>query len=95
MPSSLSGFIENMLETCNDKRRSNNDDVKNVSQNSNKIIHFYNVTKHGEIYHELLGVHHYINRYIEYLLLKKYQYKQSQLVRNIFKVRSRYSLYEY
>ena len=38
----LSGFIENMLETSNDKRRSIYN-VKNVSQNSNKIIHFYSV----------------------------------------------------
>ena len=44
MPTRLSGFIENMLETSNDKRRSINY-VKNVSQNSNKIIDFYNVTK--------------------------------------------------
>ena len=58
MPSSLSGFIEIMLETSNDKRRSINY-VKNVSQNSDKITDFYNVTKHGELYHELMSIYYY------------------------------------
>ena len=87
MPTSLSGFIENMRETSNDKRRSIKNYVKNVSQNSDKITDFYNVTKHGEIYHELMSLCTSLHCYIEYLFLKilSNQYNESQLIRNIFK----------
>ena len=58
---------------------------------------FYNVTKHGELYHELTSVHHCIVILsIYYKNIKSIQVV-SRLVRNIFEdgsARPRYSLYD-